>query len=449
MPVTAENWLEAQYSVLGSALIDERVVPLVMSRTDENDYSGGCRNVYRAMRRLFDRGMTVDPISVNNEIGQEYRPFLTELMEITPTAANVEHYVQICREQSRLTAIRDIGHQLCVSETMGDARTLLEKANAHATAGQPQKSMPMGDCLRDFMQRMEQIPTYLKWPIDKIGDKLHVKGGKICLIAAEPSVGKTAFALQCSCYWAKTIDVGFFSYETDAETVTDRIVASAAAVSLENIQTRNLTTNQWDKLASAASKLSERRLTIEPASGLTVSDIRAKVIEKGYQLIVIDYLQLIPGKGSTRYEQVTNVSIALHALATSLGVTVFALSQVSRSEDDRQPRNSDLRESGQLEQDADVIMFLKHRKRSRPKGPRMLYVTKNKEGELFQINLAFDGPTQTFRYISELKASVEDTAEETDNDNNAEKRNSKDKASNNLPLRGQMELLPDDYKVPF
>lgn len=448
MCVTSDNWLEAQYSVLGSALIDERVVPRIISETDEADYSGGCRNVFRAIKRLFDKGIPVDPVSVNNALGGNYQKFLMDLMEITPTAANVGTYIQICRERSRLLAIREALSSMDAVETMDDARAILEKANALASSTKRQRSVTLQQAFMDFGQRMQEKPRYLRWPIQQMQDNLRVKAGNVVLIAAEPSVGKTAFALQCAVHWAKSSRVGFFSFETDCETLGDRISSHVMSISMEDIQNRKLTDDQWQRYAYLGAKNSDRTLTLEPASGMTVSDIRARTVEKGYQIIVIDYLQLIASKGVNRVEQVTNISLALHELAQSLKVTVIGLSQVSRSDDDHTPRNSDLRESGQLEQDADVIIFLKLRNKAKPDGPRRLYVTKFKEGKRFQTNLSFAGETQTFAWMSEVEAKAFDAVTAAGKEFKQKKTQMPNIPENpNVP--GQMEMLPDDTDVPF
>lgn len=448
MRVTADNWLEAQYSVLGSALIDERVVPQIISETDESDYSGGCRNVFRAIKSLFDKGVPVDPVSVNNALGGNYQKFLMDLMEVTPTAANIGTYIQICREQARLLAIREVLAGLDTVDTMADIRSLLEKANALAASTQRQQSVTLQQVFVDFGRRMQERPNYLRWPIQQIQDNLLVKPGNLVLIAAEPSVGKTAFAVQCALHWAKTKRVGFFSYETDEETLGDRIVSHSMSISMEAIQNRRLTDQQWERYAYLGGQNADRALSLECDSELTVSDIRAKVIEKGYQVVVIDYLQLIPSRGSSRYEQVTNISLDLHRLAQSLEVTVIALSQVSRSDDDHVPRNSDLRESGQLEQDADVIMFLKRRKSANPEGPRRMYVTKYKGGKLFQTNLSFDGETQTFAWMSEVEAKAFDAVTAAGKEYKQKKPPVPDIPAN-PDVPGQMEMLPEDTEVPF
>lgn len=442
------EWLDAQNSVLGSALIDERVVPRIIAGTDETDYAGGCRNVFLAIKGLFDKHVPVDPVSVNSALGGNYMDFIMQLMEITPTAANVDIYIQLCREQSRVAAIRELSEGLGNAKTMADARAILEKANAFAASTQRQKSVTLQQVFMEFGQRMQEKPKYLRWPIQQLQDNLRVKPGNVVLIAAEPSVGKTAFALQCAVHWAKSAHVGFFSFETDCETLGDRIASHVMSISMEDIQNRKLTDKEWERYACLGSQNSERTLTLEPASGMTVSDIRARTVEKGYQIIVIDYVQLIASKGANRVEQVTNISLALHELAQSLKVTVIGLSQVSRSDDDHTPRNSDLRESGQLEQDADVIIFLKLRNKAKPDGPRRLYVTKFKEGKRFQTNLSFTGETQTFAWMSEVAAKAFDAAAATGKPYQQKQPPIPD-VPQNPEVPGQMELLPDDTPVPF
>lgn len=444
----AEKWLDAQYSVLGSALIDDRVIPQVMAGTQESDYSGPCRNVFRAIQGLFDKGSPVDPVSINNALGGKYGDFLVQLMEITPTAASVENYIRICREQARVNAIRDLAAQLQTAETMDEARKLLEQANGWAADTQRQQSRSLSQVYVDFAERQREKPKYLRWPIDQVQDRLFVRPGNFVILAAEPSVGKTAFALQCALHWGKSQNVGFFSYETSAEILGDRLVSHAMSIGMEDIQRRRLNDDQWARFGYLGSQQADRKLTLEPASGMTVSDIRARTLEKGYTVIVVDYLQLIPAKGASRYEQVTNISLGLHQLAASLGVIVVALSQVSRSEDNHTPRNSDLRESGQLEQDADVVAFLKLRNQADPDGPRRMFVTKFKEGRRFQTNLAFDGQTQTFFWISEVAAKAYDAQRQA-----GKKPKIGKTAVPEIPeqteVPGQMDMLPEDTPVPF
>ena len=444
MPVDGGKWTDAQYSVLGAALIEPKVVPQVMAETCESDFSGPCRTVFVAMADVFNSGFPVDLVSVAAKLGPDYRGFLAQLMDITPTAANVDSYIAICKEQSRVLACREIGKELIACEDTQTVRHLLEEASKLIASTQGRRTVNMSDSLRRFFERAEKPVKYLSWPIQELSQELHVGSGKFLVLGAEPSVGKTALALQCAWHWSTAGKVGFFSFETDPETLFDRLISGFVGIPMENIKTGRISRREWDRVCQATQAITTRKLEIISAAGMTVSDIRAKIMEAGYKVAIIDYLQIVSSRGSSRYEQVTNISIDLHTLAQSLGVTVLALAQLSRTEEERAPRNSDLRESGQIEQDADVIMMLQLEKRSRPEGPRKFFVTKNKEGQLFQMMLTFDGKHQTF-----AKGGILDSAV-------AEAKETKQKFKGGSlppvqpgPIPGQMELLPTDTYVPF
>ena len=355
MLITNEDWLQAQYSVLGAALLDEKTAIRVVTETAEEDYSGPAKTVYKTIRSLFVKGKPLDPVSVGSMLGSDYRGLLVQLMDMSPTAANVGHHIRICKEQAQVLAIRSIADQMLQAETAEEMRNLLETANSRMVARQSRKAMNMSEALKSFMERHTRQVQYLSWPIREFNEHLYSEPGDFIIFGAEPSVGKTAFALQCAWHWAKDLRVGFFSFETSSEKLFDRKMASLAGLQMQSIKNNSITQAEWDRVCQATEEITSRSLELVPAAGMTVADIRAKIIESGYQLIVVDYLQLISASGHNRYEKVTNISIELHNMAQSLGVTVVALSQLSRSNDDGNPKNSDLRESGQLEQDADII----------------------------------------------------------------------------------------------
>lgn len=438
MRIGSENWLEAQNSVLGAALIEPKVVPRVLAVLREDDFSGACRTVFQAMREVFDSGFPVDPVSVAAKLGAEYKPLLVDLMQITPTAANVEHYITLCREQSRVLACREIGRQLTESESSESVRQLVEQASGLLASAQASRTLNMSESLRRFF---DQERKYISWFVKDLDAYLYVSPGKFIVLGAEPSVGKTAFALSCAWHWAGFGKVGFFSFETDADTLFDRLVSMYVGIPMSNIKTNRLTQREWDLVCRATTEITSRKLELISAAGMTVSDIRAKIMEAGYKMIVVDYLQIVNSRGSSRYEQVTRTSLELHTLAQSMGVTVLALAQLSRTEEERAPRNSDLRESGQIEQDADVIMMLQLEKRARPTGPRKLYVTKNKEGELFQTLLTFDGRYQRFAKGGPLDSAV---AEAKDM-----KQKFKGPPVTPGPIPGQFDMMPPETDVPF
>lgn len=441
MRIDSENWLEAQHSVLGSALIEPKVVPRILAALREDDFSGSCQTVFKAIREVFNSGFPVDPVSVANKLGAGYRQFLMELMQITPTAANVDHYIELCREQSRVLACREIGKELADSESVDSVRQLVEKASGLLSSAQASRTLNMSDALHRFYEKPDKRVKYLSWPIRDLDNFLYVGPGKFLILGAEPSVGKTAFALQCAWHWAATGKVGFFSFETDPDTLFDRLVSAFVGIPMQDIKTNRIPQKGWDMVAQAVKAITSRKLDLISAAGMTTSDIRAKIMEAGYKVIVVDYLQIVNSRGGSRYEQVTNISIDLHTIAQSMGVTVLALAQLSRTDEERAPRNSDLRESGQIEQDADVIMMLQLEKRSRPDGPRKLYVTKNKEGELFQTILTFDGRYQRFAKGGMLDSAVAEAKEI--------KQKFKGPRPTPGPVPGQFEMLPTETDIPF
>lgn len=442
MRIAPETWLQAQYSVLGSVLISPEVAPRVMAETRPEDFSGPCLTVYQAMRDVYRTGFPVDPVSVANKLSPDYHKFLTELMQITPTAANVGSYIALCREQSSVLTCRSLAQQIEETTDVDTIRDILAKATGLVTSAQTRTVLDMRSALTNFMDKPNQKPRYLKWPIPELNDLLYVSPGKFVILAAEPSVGKTAFALQCAWEWAKHKRVGFFSFETDPDSLFDRLVSGFAGISMKDIKQYKISDQAWERICACTSEVVNRKLDLIGAAGMTTADIRAKILESGYQVVVVDYLQIVSSRGRSRYEQVTNTSLELHVIAQSLGVTILSLAQVSRAEADRAPRNSDLRESGQIEQDADVIMFLQLAKWTQPTGPRRLYVTKNKDGEIFQTVLTFDGLHQTFAKGGPLDVAVSEAA--------ATKRQYKAPAQNPAPtmIPGQVEMNPYDYPLP-
>lgn len=440
MAVTVdEKWLDAQYSVLGSVLISPEVAPRVMSGTSEQDYSGTCRTVFMAIKKLFLSGAAIDPVSVSGALGPNYRDFLVQLMQITPTAANIEAYITLCREQSRVAAVRELAQKMAEADTSEKLRPLLEKASGLMADKPNLKITTMADALASFMQRHTQKPDYLTWPVPELNDQIYGELGDFFIIAGSPSTGKSAWALQCAWHWAKQYKVGFFSLETSSEKLFDRQMAAAAQINMEVIKRNVLSQSEWDKVCGMNPEITARNLELIPAAGMTPADVWAVTMMRGYQIIFIDYLQLLAASGDNRTAQVTSISIALHTLAQSMGVTVVALSQLARKKEGA-PSMSDLRESGQIEQDADMVMILSLEKKDDPSGNRILHVAKNKEGICPKVLLVFDGKHQTF---SKANRSG-DVLGQMVADCKKAKRKAHQQADPN-----QMQILPENTPVPF
>lgn len=397
MSVKHEDWLQAQYSVLGSALIEPALVPKVIAQTRSNDFSGGCQTVYDAMRRLFLDGSPVDVVSLNAALGGNYQNFLLQLMQITPSAANLDHYIALCRERAKILAVREIGATLSTAESSDEIRQLLEAANGLMVDKAALRVSTMADALKSFMDRHTGEARYLSWPVVELNDRLYAEPGDFILVGGYPSSGKSALSLQCAWHWAKDHPVGFFSLETSSEKLFDRQMAAVAQLSMDDIKRNRISQGQWEQLCGMSGEITRRQLELVPAAGMTAAEVRSVTMMRGYKIIIIDYVQLLSASGANRTEQVTNISLALHRMAQDMGVTIVALSQLKRKSGDEAPENSDLRESGQLEQDADVIMVLKLLNKDKPDGPRELYITKNKEGTCPKIILDFDGKHQMFR----------------------------------------------------
>lgn len=437
MVVTMESWLEAQQAVIGSALIDSKVVPAIISGTTEDDYTGHCRTVFFAIKSIFSSGAPVDPVVVKDRLGDAYTGFLMQLMEITPTAANIDVYISLCRDRGRLLRLRELGQQMQEAESLDAVASLVEQANRVMVQRTTTQVVTMESALRSFYDRHDGAVSYLSWPIKELNGKLYAESGDFIILGGYPSDGKSAFAIQTACHMAKSKRVGFFSLETNPNKLFDRMIAHVAGIPMESMKTNTMTQGQWDDTAKASEHILSLQLEYVPASGYSVSDIRAMSIANRYDVIFVDYLQLVQGNGRDRYAVVTDVSIGLHQMAQSTGITVIALAQLSRPEKKKDaatppPQLSDLRESGQIEQDADIVFML-----YRPKfeqEDRILLVRKNKEGELGSIALDFDGQRQTF---SRKKA------------NPYAGMPKKPKPTVVLGCQQQVIDLPDDFPVPF
>lgn len=439
--MTHDDWTQAQYSVLGAALIDPSNVPKVIQKTRPADYSSSCQTVYTAMRKLFLEGKPVDIVTIAAALGDKYRQFLVQLMEITPSAANLDYYIVLIRERSRIMSVRDIANQLITAEDSETIRSLLEKANGLMVDKSALRITTMSDALHSFMDRHSGEVKYMTWPVPELNDRLYSEPGDFILIGGRPSTGKSAWSLQCAEHWAKDMKVGFFSLETNPEKLFDRLMASHAGLSMDVIKRNTISDSQWERICAMSSEIIGLDFEIILAAGMTPADIKAVTMMRGYQLIIIDYLQLIQSSGSNRTEQVTNISLALHRMAQDMQVTVVALSQLKRKGDDSTPDSSDLRESGQLEQDADVIMMLKLEDQDNPDGDRKMYITKNKEGTCPMIRLSFDGKHQRFTKAN----STSQVVSKYSADGKKARRNNRAQAT----AAQQMSVLPDDTPIPF
>lgn len=437
--VPSEQWVDVQQAILGSVLLDHTLIPKLIHETRSSDFSGPCLAVYNAIAKIFQSGNPIDVVIIADELGTAYRQYLVDLMAITPTTAHFDRHLQICREQSRVQSIHELSGKLLAATSVDEMRPLLEQATELLVDKNRNNVMDAAALLHDFMERMQKPANYLPWPLQVCSENIQSEPGDFIIIGAEPSVGKTAFALQCGWFWAKSMKVGFFSFETRSRKLFDRKMASEAGLDMEKIKHRRINKEDWERVWYAQPGITACSIRLIEAAGYTTADIRAEIMRYGFDIIIIDYLQLVISRGHNRYEEVTKISLDLHSMAQRMGVTIVGLSQLSRTDEDRRPKNSDLRESGQLEQDADVILMLWHEKKSNPRGNRNLTVTKNKEGEWFETLLAFDGKHQLF---SKALRTGETVAKYVADGKKARRHNRE-------PVQMQFAELPHDTQVPF
>ena len=249
-----------------------------------------------------------------------------------------------------------------------------------------------------FTDDQSRQPHYLPWGLPWLDEGLMAEAGDYIVLGGYPSDGKTALALSLAYAQAETRRVGFFSLETSASKLFARLCASVARISSSHIKRRTLTEDECELLASKSDEIRARKLQFVRASSMTVEDIGAFARAKQYDVIYVDYLSLIQAQGRTEYDQVRAISKGLHRLAQDNKITVVALSQLSRPEQGKPkiPTLASLRSSGQLEQDADVVMLLYREEPDNIRSRRILHVAKNKEGVTGRVALLFDGETQRF-----------------------------------------------------
>lgn len=396
---------QGQRAVLGSLMLDApHVAGLVFHRTAEEDFTGAYRTLYRTGRALFQSGRPIDAVTMLGAAGKEYADLIYALMEETPTAANVEAYLDQTVEQAQLARLQAMAMQLASCRDMDEARSLVTQAG-RIVGGRPGvRVMTMEQGFLDFYARQQTAARLITWGMDKIDGTLKAEwGGDFVVLGGYPSAGKTALSLQLAWNQAREHRVGYFSLETKPEKLVDRAVSAVCGVNFGRIKAHTLTQDDWTACADHSQAFVGRNLEVIQAGGLSVVDIQALALAGRYEIIYIDYLQLITPDDKRRsdVEQVTQISKDLHVMAQTTGITVVALSQLSRpkstGKEEASPGLHSLRQSGQIEQDADGVLLLYKEEPKMPNSRRCLKIAKNKDGEAGGIALLIlDGAHQRF-----------------------------------------------------
>lgn len=441
-----DDWLQAQNCLLGAALLDPSLVPRVVTELGADDFSGNGRLIYKAMSDLFRQsrsGGDVDPVAISHYLGNtpETRSLIAQYMGLSPYFSEIDRYITMARQASKVSRLRSMGAELASAVSFEAAITAADAITAQLVERPGLKGYEPAELLDTFTARHKAVHERIEWGLRVVGDYVRIKKGNFLILGAEPSGGKTAFALEQMWAFSSRKRVLFVSLETDEDTIFDRLIASLTGIPMDTLMDGKLQPQQWEKVNEAREEISRRTFKILPGAGLSVSGIKAAAIGYRADIVIIDYLQIIrrSSKNASRYEAITEISMDLHILAQSTGLIVLALSQVTNR--DPQSRGKPLgihsaRESGQIEADADAILMLdkfveKGLLESGCHANRVLRIVKNKNGRCCNIPVVFDGSTQTF-----AKAFVPNP--EWEKIKKASKRQQDD-----------FEQLPIDTEVPF
>ena len=423
--------LEAEQSVLGSILIDSQCVADVIGILRSEDfYLQQNKEIYQTIYTMFNYSQSIDPVTVLDKMRElgfyndKSREYVLQLMEITPTAANVVRYANIVREKAMLRGLKQAGTEIVetVANQVGTPAEMLESAEKKIYAlrkGERGDSLEhvgtilhkVFDHLTELSQSDSAIPG-LSSGLRDLDSKINgLNKSDLLLVAARPAMGKSAFALNLGVNVAKKYKktVAIFNLEMSREQLVMRLLASESFIELQKLVTGKLSEDEWGKLCMASAALSQTDIRIDDNPSVTVADINAKCRRlDNLGLVVIDYLQLMQGSGygknsENRVTVVSEISRSLKIMAKELNVPVVCLSQLSRaveSRTDKRPILSDLRESGAIEQDADCVMFLYrddyYNENSEDKGLAECIVAKNRHGETGTVKMQWFGPYQTF-----------------------------------------------------
>jgi replicative DNA helicase len=427
--------LEAEQSVLGGILIENEAINRVTEILDADDfYRDAHRKIFNALINLSERDEPADLITLTNELRKADQldsiggaSYLTSLIDSVPTAANIEYYAKIVKEKAILRKLIQTSTEIITQsyEDRGDVEVFLDEAERAIFEISEKRVRPSFYPIRDIVkesfktiERLFQkkelvtgVPSGFK-ELDRM--TAGFQPSDLIIIAGRPSMGKTAFCLNVAQYAAieNKIPVAVFSLEMSKEQLVIRMLCSEAHVEGTRLRTGYLNESDWPKLTIAAGNLSEAPIYIDDTAALSVLELRAKArrlkADHGLGMVIIDYLQLMKGRArvENRQQEISEISRSLKALSKELSIPVIAVSQLSRKTEERtgnRPQLSDLRESGAIEQDADLIIFIYrdeiyNRAEDNPnRGKAEVIIGKQRNGPIGKIDLAFLDKFTTFK----------------------------------------------------
>jgi replicative DNA helicase len=426
--------LDAERAVIGAMLVSETAVAAVAERLDARDfYSEVHRIIYGAMMRLYSRGDPIDQLTLTNELRSvnEFervggRPYVFQIVESVPTAANAGRYAEIVRGKALLRAVIDVGSRITedafrepenVTEALDSAEQLIYGVSNQTLREHLAPVSELAPGALEMIQRLYEqegevtgVETGFE-DLDRLTTGFH--NSDLVILAARPAMGKTAMALNAIWHAAgeKGMPVAIFSLEMSKEQLVQRLISQTTRIPAQALRSGNVKAEDWPKLVRGVAEVSRAPIWIDDTAGVTLMEIRAKVRRLSSQLnargetplslVVVDYLQLMIGgdarnRQENRQQEIAEISRGLKVLARDLDVPVLAIAQLSRaveSRHDKRPMLSDLRDSGAIEQDADMVMFLYRDEYYNPdsddKGIAEVIVGKHRNGPTGKVQLAW------------------------------------------------------------
>ena len=417
--------IEAEQSVIGSMIMDREAIVVASELVSGEDfYNRQYGILFETMVELNDSGSPVDLVTLQNKLKEKDVPpevssleFVRDLITAVPTSANIKYYANIVAEKATLRRLIRLNEEIAntcyagkesleyiLEDTEKRVFQLVQKRNTD-------DFVPIRQVVMNAMDKIEiaaknkgsvtGIPTGF---IDLDYRTAGMQPSDLILVAARPSMGKTAFELNLAHYMAfkKNLTVAMFSLEMSKEQLVNRMFSLESNVDAQKLRTGQLNDQEWERLIESAGTIGKSKLIIDDTPGISISELRSKCrkykLEHDLSIVMIDYLQLMSGSGrsESRQQEVSDISRSLKALARELSVPVIALSQLSRAVEqrpDRRPMLSDLRDSGAIEQDADVVMFLYrddyYNHDSPDKGISEVIIAKQRNGPIGTVKLAW------------------------------------------------------------
>ena len=419
--------IEAEQSVVGAMLMDRDAITVAAEIICGDDfYQKAYGVIFDSVVELFNEGKPVDLITLQNRLREKAVPeeissleFVRDLVTAVPTSANVKYYAEIVSEKATLRRLIKMNEAIADECYQGQEplEAILERTEKQVfelvqNRGGNGEYVPIKQVVLNALEKIEKaskskgtvtgIPTGF---IDLDYKTSGLQPSDLILVAARPSMGKTAFVLNIAQYVAfhKNMCTAIFSLEMSKEQLVNRLFSLESRVDAQALRTGNLSDADWEKLVEGAGIIGDSELIIDDTPGISISEMRSKCrkykLEHDLKLIIIDYLQLMSGSGrstDSRQQEISDISRSLKALARELNVPVVALSQLSRAVEqrpDHRPMLSDLRESGAIEQDADVVMFIYrddyYNKDTELKGISEIIIAKQRNGPIGTVNLAW------------------------------------------------------------